>query len=80
MDEYTPESPQELERVLRVLKVPDTYHPVIFSLIGGDVGYLSFITESDLTTAAAERGKAAVCARERDVRAVDEGRASSRDF
>ena len=30
---------------MRVLKVPDTYHPVIFSLIGGDVEYLSFITE-----------------------------------
>ena len=52
MDKYTPESPQELERVLRVLKVPDTYHPIIFSLIGGNVEYLSFITESDLATAA----------------------------
>ena len=52
MDEYTPDSPQELERALRVLKVPDTYHPIIFSLIGGNAEYLSFITESDLATAA----------------------------
>ena len=34
------------KRVLRVLNIAYMYHPVIFSLISGDVEYLSFITES----------------------------------